>query len=91
MVKEIGGNATGVVPVLPKTEKSVGIPRSLRRGSQPFVPIHVVFPFCLGAGMRINGPVPLTLGGIAMIRTLTHDQLTDQSILDGLPRFPPLA
>jgi len=90
VIEKIGGDAAGIVPVLAETEESIGVVGPLGRGPQPCFPVDVILTLAVRAGFLVDGPVPLALIGVAVIRALAHDHLADHAVGDGLACLPPL-
>ena len=67
VIKEVGGSATRVIPILAESEKPVCIPGPHGRGSKPGLPVDIVVAFAFGSSVQIDGPVPFALDGIAMV------------------------
>src|ERR1039457_6273949 len=78
------------VPVLAEAEESIGIVGPLGRWPQPRFPVDVILALAVRAGLCVDGPVPLALVGVAVIRALAHDHLPDHAVGDGLAGLPPL-
>src|ERR1039458_10566179 len=72
VVEKVGGDAAGIIPVLAEAEESIGIVGPLRRWPQPHFPVDVILALAVRAGLCVDGPVPLALVGVAVIRALAH-------------------
>src|ERR1041384_4915326 len=75
VIKQIGRDSTGVIPVLSESEKSIGVICPFRRVSEPRLPINEIFAFAIGSRLRIDPPIPLAAGRVSLIRALAHQQL----------------
>ena len=53
VVEKIGGDAAGIVPVFAETEVAVGAERTLRRGTEPAVPVDV-----FRSAFRLDAVIP---------------------------------
>src|ERR1035438_2769746 len=90
VIEKVGGDAAGIIPVLAEAEESIGVVGPLGRWPQPHFPIDVILALAVRAGLFVDGPVPLALVGVAVIRALAHDHLPDHAVGDGLAGLPPL-
>jgi len=80
VVEEVGGDAARIIPPFAEVEIAVRFPFALGRGAQEALPVDVVVAFGAGSGAGPDLPVPLALYGIAVGRTLAHDEFADGSL-----------
>src|SRR5262249_13091257 len=57
VIEQVGGDAAGVIPIFPEPEETVGVVLAGRRVAEPHLPVNVVIPLAVGAGVRVNSPI----------------------------------